>query len=771
MEEKDQISGLEAFAKIQVIEVGGWKKVFVGGHPYMSWKTGDQDGQRVAIVELYNSEIANQEELAKAFGVHIRSIYNYISMYEEEGFQGLIEERSGPKGNWKITPEVKGKILWMVIKDNVNGYKEIQDRLEKGWKLKISLASIRQVLIDSGLIKEQIQRDPLWIDGDLFEENQLEIGLTPKEGVLNRGEEINREINWDEDNRLEENTRLGDDSGENKNKGRRYRRDYAQAERRYMDELERGLFSSYAGGFLFMPLIEKYNFTNQMRGIIPIETHEGYSLRQLCLTLFYFDLFDFRSIEDFKMAYAEEYGVLIGKLSSPSLQTLRRFLHRVRELKKGEELIESFARSYLKSGLVQRGAFYIDGHFLPYYGARTITMGLHGVQDKILKGSHQFLMVDEKFNPLLFLLRPSSDDLLEMIPVMIEQARRLGREAGIDVSELTLIFDREGYSAELFRKLNEMNPKVKFITWAKYMDRWVGDYKEDLFDKSVEINYEIQKKEEIKYFEIRRSMNKYGEIRTLVIESGQKRQRAAIYTNDQDSAGARIIQLICRRWGHETLNKTFKWDHKMDYHPGYVQEELDEQPLVDNPKFEELKKQKTTLVSKLNGLRIQFAQKVFEKGREDINLKEIKEKNPELCMDMDSLHAQITLLDLEINKFPKEVHFNEAHDGKKLVQLDYEKKRFLDCMKVFTYMMEKKMCSILSQYYDDPKDIYSILAMIVRRGGDIKLETGKLRVRLKGFRNPVVDYAARHVCEDLNQMQPYTLDKFHFPLHFEVSQR
>ena len=96
-----------------------------------------------------------------------------------------------------------------------------------------------------------------------------------------------------------------------------------------------------------MPLIKRYNFINQMREIIPIETYEGYSLKQLCLTLFYFDLFEFRSIEDFKTAYAEEYGVLLGKAMSPSIYTLRRFLHRVRELKRGEDLIENFARGYL----------------------------------------------------------------------------------------------------------------------------------------------------------------------------------------------------------------------------------------------------------------------------------------------------------------------------------------------------------------------------------------------------------------------------------------
>lgn len=48
------------------------------------------------------------------------------------------------------------------------------------------------------------------------------------------------------------------------------------------------------------------------------------------------------------------------------------------------------------------------------------------------------------------------------------------------------------------------------------------------------------------------------------------------------------------------------------------------------------------------------------------------------------------------------------------------------------------------------------------------MEGGELRVRLRGFRNPEIDYAARRLCEDLNEMNPRTLDRFRLPLRYEV---
>lgn len=757
--EEDQdrlIKEPEEFPRIQIITTDGEQKVLLKGQLYMGWRREDQIAPRVAVVQLHASGLASQEELAKLFGVHERSVRNYISCFRMEGISGLMSQPKGPKESWKITPDTKFKILEVAYGHRNLKCEEMVKTLRERWGVGVSVNSVRQVLIENGFLEERVrseESEPM----DLFANtaDPVELPLGESEDVLaNAATEAGARMRLDGAGPRNEKT--GDRSC------------YSQGERIYFDQLERGQWSAYAGGFLFAPLIKQYHFLETIKRVIDIPTYEGYSLEQLCLTFFYFDVFEFRSIEDFKTVYPEEYGPLIGRAGSPSIYTLRRFLHRARKLEKGEELIDEFCKEYLRLGLVQWGVMYIDSHFLPYYGMLVITMGWDGVRDKALKGSYQFLAVDEKFNPFIFLLRPSSEDLLEKIPEMIEKARKLGRELGIAAEDLTVIFDREGYSADLFRKLNEMQPKVKFITWAKYMDRWVDDYKEEQFDKSVKVQYEIQMEEEIKYFETERMMNKYGKIRAVVIESGRKKQRSAIFTNS-DAAGERIIQLICRRWGQETLNKTHKWDHGMDYHPGYVDKELEEQPLVKNPELKELKRQKTNVMGKLNELRVRFARKVFAEGKDDANWKEMKEKNKELCLEMDSLQARVTLLDLEIDKFPKEVRFDEAHDGRQLVELDYEKKRFLDCVKVFTYMMEKRMCSILSKYYDDPKDVYVILSMIVRRGGEIKLEGGRLNLRLKGFKNPDVDFAARRLCEELNRMQPVTLDKYRFPIRYAVA--
>jgi len=126
------------------------------------------------------------------------------------------------------------------------------------------------------------------------------------------------------------------------------------------------------------------------------------------------------------------------------------------------------------------------------------------------------------------------------------------------------------------------------------------------------------------------------------------------------------------------------------------------------------------------------------------------------------------LADQRLDKLPAEINFADAHGGEKLRRFDYEKKRFLDCIKVFGYNLKIQLCRMLLNHYDRQKELLPALAMIVERGGYVKLEGGRLRVSLRRFKDREIDYAARHLCEDLNRMEPETLDRYGFAIHYEV---
>ena len=366
-----------------------------------------------------------------------------------------------------------------------------------------------------------------------------------------------------------------------------------------------------------------------------------------------------------------------------------------------------------------------------------------------------------------------------------KRKKKIARKAGVseeDIEKLMVVFDREGFSSELFRyfdgrDLDKRKKRAIFITWAKYTEKWVYNVAAEKFDKEMTVFYKFREPKKIKYYETARSMKNYGKIRTIVVERQTDKRRCAIYTNValEEIGSEVLVDLICHRWGEENLIKELMYKHLINYWPGYEIEDLEEQPLVDNPRLKELKLQRTNLKTELSGLKSKFGDEVLEQmdkeaDWDEAEMKELKEKHILTLADIETIRSRLTLLDQQIDELPEKIRFDEAYDGKKLVDFNYERKRFLDCIKIFSYNVKNQMCRMLSNHYDKKKEILPALSKIINRSGYIKLEGGKLQVRLRRFKNAEIDYAARRLCEDLNKMNPVTLDKLQIPIHYGVTQ-
>lgn len=133
-------------SKIQIINIDDKKELLINGRPYMRWFSEDETAQRFAIVQLYELEFATQEEIASAFQLHINSIYNYVTAYKINGIEGLISQISGPKQSWKITPEMRFKILEVAFRNRESSYEEMVSIIERRWNKKISVNSLRAVI-------------------------------------------------------------------------------------------------------------------------------------------------------------------------------------------------------------------------------------------------------------------------------------------------------------------------------------------------------------------------------------------------------------------------------------------------------------------------------------------------------------------------------------------------------------------------------------------------------------------------------------------------
>ena len=238
--DKLNFSGWQAPKTVEVVEADGTTRVLVKGQVHMSWPSGDEGCLRLAMVQLTQCGLGKQEDLAAAFGRHITSLQRYVADFVDGGMAGLVPERRGPKGAWKLTPELRGKILWIVLKEGVGKLEAIQQRLTEAWPQEVSVPSIQQVLVENGLGEPTApEGDAAAVQSELFDPlPNKQLWLRFESGSRDRSSSTGsggREVEKGSGSQPGA-APASDGSGWQ----REARRSYSRAQRVYLDRLEQG---------------------------------------------------------------------------------------------------------------------------------------------------------------------------------------------------------------------------------------------------------------------------------------------------------------------------------------------------------------------------------------------------------------------------------------------------------------------------------------------------------------------------------------------------
>src|SRR5664279_907605 len=85
-------------------------RVFIRGELCFVWDTGDDLGRRLAAVQLVRIKAATAMQVAAAFGVTTVTLWRWRKELDTSGAQGLAQDKRGPKGPSRLTPEVVADI-------------------------------------------------------------------------------------------------------------------------------------------------------------------------------------------------------------------------------------------------------------------------------------------------------------------------------------------------------------------------------------------------------------------------------------------------------------------------------------------------------------------------------------------------------------------------------------------------------------------------------------------------------------------------------------
>ncbi len=702
--------------------------------PVARFDSGSVNERKLAAIDLVEKGLCTQKVAGDICGFHRNTVFKLIRTKTILGVEAVIEDNRGLKSPYKYIGKVRIHIKKLLRRHPDWTDQAIGEEAAKDLRVEISRSAVARIRTE----KQDKQRDK-----QLPSKAEL-IAMATVADAIDRRNFDNRqmEFNFKWDKEVSEKIEQCSQEAPPQAK--------IKSDQRLIERLQQGQRFNFSGELMHHLFLHEIGF-DEFSAVFPSNPGAIYQSRDILATLFHSINLDIPSIEALKLVNASELGVCIGMNHAPEKETIRTHLAKMAEQYMSPKLIDRIAQALLKQNFIDPEVFFIDGHFLPYYGLNIIAKGYFTVRRLAMRGNELYAITDLQGRPLFFITESNEIDFR---PIIFRSASKL-KEYGID--RPILVFDRGGYGIHFFKQLDQI---AEFVTWAKYVGKKsLADIPDSAFTAGMRFtDHKYLIAEQIRTVkESVQTAKRDGrleptsiELRMVVLENIETGKRIAIYTNNKDKSLSDIAFYMLNRWGDsENIFKEMMARFNLNYHPGYDIKELENQPLVDNPDIALIKK----------AIRILY--KEIEELEKEILLADAKQKQrpdkrrpPKIAtlkMSIAEKKTDIMGFNNKLSGLAEKVSIMDLLKGKPMSRCDLEKKKLYDVMQFIAYNSRERLVEIFRDCYADHRDVKPLLDMITRRAGYIKMFGETLIVVLDWIENKKHRHAAVRFCRRLNQ--------------------
>jgi transposase len=661
---------LSLASRVELVEFDGYRRVYLNGHLVSHYRADDRVTDRIVVTQLAEVTKVSNDELAAMFGMHTTSLSRWRSAARRSGGDGLVPQKRGPKGPSKLTPERCEKIAKLDAEGM--SLREIAEAL-KAEGVEISHVSISNALVataeqtESEASAEQPSAEDLECEEDTSEPKAISLN-TP---------------------------------------------------------------TRYAGAMMLLPLLERLGLWEVLENLSARVRGSRFSLFDTVAAVILGFALRFRSIEDFKNGSRRDLGILLGRMESPTVQTLRINLVSLIESLDPMELNREMFRRYLQLDPVWEGLYYVDSHFMPYYGTHPVPYGWNSKRKHAEPGHTDTYVHDSEGRALFFISKPLNGSLVQSLQQLVSEIR-----ASHGDSPFTLVFDRGGYSGELFAWLSKQ--KIGYITYLAGR-KAKRRYPKNRFAKSW-IEHEGQR-HSYTVHEKKTRINKAGLVRTI-LWIDEKNTQLPLLTNLKEPNPAFLIRALRIRWRQENSLKYLSDNYGIDQIIEYGADQENETHLVDNPKRKKLLSQRQKIKTEAEKIHAQI-------GRN--SLAAYTENATELRARLREQNEKLRRVKHQLERAPVKVPI-ETIPGKGKRSLLRENRRItVNTLKIVGHNAERILARRFNELYNDPDEYLSLFRGLLHLQGSIRrLSSETCEVVLEAPQTPKVREALEHVLMDLN---------------------
>lgn len=480
-----------------------------------------------------------------------------------------------------------------------------------------------------------------------------------------------------------------------------------------------------------------------------------YGVVQVLLLMGFLALARIKSLERLRFEPPGEWGHLLGLDRIPEVHTLRAKLGQMAQGPKVESWSGSLSEQWMAQAPELAGRLYLDGHVRVYHGHQTPLPKRYVAREKLcLRGTTDYWINDQEGRPFFVVNTGANPGLIavlrqEIVPRLLKEVPHQPSEEELKGDRhrfrFLMIFDREGYSPELFAELWEQR-----VAAQTYRKGTLADWPLEEFQE-YEVNLPHGEKQRMKLAERGVWLGHKLWVREIRLLSSSGHQTAVIST-DFKSDRVQIARQMFSRWAQENWFKYMIEHFGLESLVTYQLEPVSETTRVVNPAARALAAQIKSKATQLTRRQAEYGTGQLAGPLEVEAAEQYQNRQTQLRQTIEALEQEMGVLKQKRKQVPSHLTLGELLPADRFQQFSRAKKHLVDTIKMVAYRAETALAMSLRAHMARTDDARALLREIFVTAADLCPDetAGTLTVNLHHLSNACSDRLASQLAEELN---------------------
>jgi hypothetical protein len=337
--------------------------------------------------------------------------------------------------------------------------------------------------------------------------------------------------------------------------------------------------------------------------------------------------------------------------------------------------------------------------------------------------------------------------LLEEVPSQPSEAQL---EANPWLHRFVIVFDREGYSPELFKKL--LQQRIAVISYAKRCkstEDWPG---EEFTQRKVK----LINGEEVTFQMAERGVRlSNGQWVREVRHRDEGGYQTAILSTDFIDSLEKVAAALFARWCQENFFRYMMEHYALDRFVEYGAEPLPETSLVVNPRRRGLESQIRRERTLLSREQAQLGAKTYPVQAAEAQVAAFEKEQGQLLEAIRQREAKLIQLKEQRRTTPKKVALKDLPPEQRFTRLPSVSKHFVDTIKMIAYRAETALAGLVGENLRRPEDVRSFVRQVLRSSANLIPNEPKqtLTVQVHPLTNRAHNQVLKQLCAQLTETE------------------